>query len=195
MVYSIDNHESFEEVKRLYDQIIETKDNAVATKAVVGRPSTTKPIRDTIPIIVVGNKCDKERQRVVRSEDVRRFVDSHAGVAYVESSAKLNINIEEIFLKLFLMAKLPTEMSPSLHRRVQPNYVSGSGSASTARPRMTIRRRLSDACGTVAPNARRPSIRTDLMILQANQGSIDRLDGPSSRRDSTGSVTSKCEIQ
>ena len=100
-----------------------------------------------------------------------------------------------MFVKLFLLAKLPTEMSPSQHRKIQPSMylgvpgddasttagsgpgsggggggpsMSGSGSSPRSiRHRMvSLRRRLSDACGAVAVNARRPSIRTDLLTLQ-----------------------------
>ena len=31
---------------------------------------------------------------------------------------------------------------------------------------LSIKRRLSDACGVVAPNVRRPSLRTDLRIMR-----------------------------
>ena len=39
----------------------------------------------------------------------------------------------------------------------------GSGRTGTS---LLLRRQLSDACGAVAPNVRRPSIRTDLLLLQ-----------------------------
>lgn len=106
---------------------------------------------------------------------------------------------------MFNLGKLPTEMSPSMHRKVHPTYVPGgkdgggggsspgspagspAGSAASTpgsrspsgsfRKGVSIRRRLSDACGAVAPNARRPSIRTDLLILQTQRslhgGSLD----------------------
>ena len=79
-------------------------------------------------------------------------------------------------------------MNPSLHRRVQPNYVPGQTAKAkeavqgSFRRTMTIRRRMSDACGTVAPNARRPSIRTDLLILQT-QRSVSQDDERGTRRD------------
>ena len=93
-----------------------------------------------------------------------------------------------MFVKLFTLAKLPTEMSPSQHRKIQPttylgvpgedaastaagastagghhgSTISGGSSPRSIRHRMvSLRRRLSDACGAVAINARRPSIRTD----------------------------------
>lgn len=37
---------------------------------------------------------------------------------------------------------------------------------------LSIKRRLSDACGVVAPNVRRPSIRTDLMIMRTKTCSL-----------------------
>lgn len=124
-----------------------------------------------------------------------------------------------MFVKLFLLARLPTEMSPSQHRKIQPStYLgvpgecgSGHGSSSTgcrggsasgsdsssigssnASPRsvrrrmVSLRRRLSDACGAVAINARRPSIRTDLLALQQNRRTL----GSSAQLESIGSSDS-----
>jgi len=128
----------------------------------------------------------------------------------IETSARKDINIEEIFLKLFLLAKLPTEMSPSLHHKVQPSYVGGGGGSgggsggglggspgggslrgtsestggNSIRRRVTLRRRLSDACGAITPNVRRPSIRTDLLLLQTRQeGGGDGSDSSSAKRN------------
>ena len=47
LVYSIDNHSSFEELAQFYEQILRVKD------------------RDSFPMIVVGTKCDLEFQRQV----------------------------------------------------------------------------------------------------------------------------------
>ena len=139
-------------------------------------------------MLIVGNKCDKESEREVGTDELISLADGAPGCGFVESSAKKNVNIEEIFVKLFCLGKLPTEMSPSMHRKVQPSYVpgkdskeeksNGGGSPSGSfRKGVSIRRRLSDACGAVAPNARRPSIRTDLLILQTQRslhgGSLD----------------------
>ena len=157
------------------------------------------------PIVLVGNKCDREADRVVETGELRVLADDIPGCTCgcVEASAKKNLNVEEIFLKLFVLAKLPTEMSPSLHRKVTPNYVrgltpSGSGSGAeggkgglAARRGISIRRRLSDACGAVAPNVRRPSIRTDLLLLQTRQGVSDSDSELSCRR----ADNNKCSIQ
>lgn len=104
---------------------------------------------------------------------------------FIETSAKKNINIEESFTRIFDLGNLPLEMSPSQHRKVHPFYVSGSSSP-TGRKGMSIRRKMSDACGTIAPNVRRPSIRTDLMVAQmrTKTSAISKAD-----------VKEKCVIQ
>ena len=156
-----------------------------------------------IPIIIVGNKTDLEADRVVDTADLRRLTDAFPEHCVgVETSAKRNENVEDVFMKLFLLARLPAEMSPSLHRKIQlsSSYVvvggdsggrgnrtgGGFGEATTetttttrpttpqpprsaSRRMMSLRRRLSEACGAIALNARRPSIRTDLLLLQARQ--------------------------
>jgi hypothetical protein len=50
--------------------------------------------------------------------------------------------------------------------QVTPMYEGRSGSQQSGRL-VSIRRKKSDACGAVAPNVRRPSIRTDLLVAQA----------------------------
>ena len=105
----------------------------------------------------------------------------------IETSAKRDLNINEAFVKLFEIARLPSEMSPSLHRRVtavaERETSSSSSDAAAAKstpgsaaaaaavsggllsPAMSLRRRVSEACGAVAANARRPSVRTDLLMM------------------------------
>ena len=179
-MFSIDNRESFDEVKRLHVQIIEAKGETT--------PTGSRKRKHNVPMVIVGNKCDKEADRQVETSEMRELADLHPGCGWVETSAKKNVNIEEVFLKLFVLAKLPTEMSPSLHRKVNPFYT-GAGSPGSSRRNLTLRRRLSDACGAVAPNVRRPSIRTDLLILQTKQ-SLSDSDVESRARDAT-----KCVIQ
>ena len=192
LVYSIDNQESFEQVKRLQEQVWECKGQSKSDKQSGIRSHSKK--KPDVPMIIVGNKCDKEKSRVIGMDELQSLTEGVNCCDYVEASAKKNINIEEIFMKLFVQANLPQEMSPSLHRRVQPNYVGQAKSKDNAqgssfRRTMTIRRRMSDACGAVAPNARRPSIRTDLLILQTKR-SVSQDDERGTRRDSKN-----CSIQ
>lgn len=139
--------------------------------------------KNSPPVVVVGNKCDRELHRMVTPGELQDLVETMPQCVGLEASAKKNFNVEEIFVQLFFLARLPTEMSPSQHRRVPITYV-GGGSAKMKKglsldgeqvgPGRTtgrvgtslLRRQMSDACGAVAPNVRRPSIRTDLLLLQ-----------------------------
>lgn len=177
-MYSIDNRESFEEVERLCQQIQECKTQC--------RTQTGERRRKFgIPIVVVGNKCDREKSRVIDPSEALHLTEVYENCQFIEASAKKNINIEESFTRIFDLGNLPLEMSPSLHRKVHPFYVSGSSSP-TGRRGMSIRRKMSDACGTIAPNVRRPSIRTDLMVAQmrTKTSAISKAD-----------VKDKCVIQ
>jgi len=55
----MDSRESFEEVVRLREQILETKLSACssANSSGSGRKKTPLP---RVPMVIVGNKCDKE---------------------------------------------------------------------------------------------------------------------------------------
>ena len=102
---------------------------------------------------------------------------------FIETSAKRNNRIDELFYELFVVAGLPLEMAPNQHKRLHPNF----GSPYTLPPplpshkskkcSLSIKRRLSDACGVVAPNVRRPSIRTDLMIMRTKTHSMGTAPG------------------
>ncbi|XP_062567463.1 GTP-binding protein Rhes-like [Saccostrea cucullata] len=178
LVYSIDNRESFEEVERLCQQIQECKTQCRNREG-------ERRQRGAIPVVVVGNKCDKEKSRVIDPAEPLHLTEIYENCMFIETSAKKNINIEESFTRLFDMGNLPLEMSPSLHRKVHPFYVSGSTSQ-TGRKGMSIRRKMSDACGTIAPNVRRPSIRTDLMVAQMRTKSSNL---------TKADVKEKCAIQ
>ncbi|GFS30535.1 dexamethasone-induced Ras-related protein 1 [Trichonephila inaurata madagascariensis] len=78
LVYAINDEESFEEVGRLKELLMEHKScNA--------------------PIVVVGNKCDLEKQRVVEKVVADTIVGIDWENRFVEASAKENINIVRIF--------------------------------------------------------------------------------------------------
>ena len=205
LVYSIDKRESFDEVQRLQDQIFETKARAASSGGDSWRKRNRKQ-PPYVPMVIVGNKCERagaSAGREVETSELMRLADGRPSCGCLEASAKKNINVEEIFLKLFMLANLPTEMTPSLHRKVQPSYVVTS-SPRGSRRRMTLRRRLSDAYGAVTPDVRRPSIRTDLLIVKTKQNltaaASNELDanGGGSRRSggrSSKDTTKKCCIQ
>lgn len=88
LVYSIDDSESFEEIKRLRETIIQVK----------GEPQP--------PIVVVGNKSDlPEDVRAVKIELAEcECIDWDHG--FVECSAKNNENIVNIFSSMLIQARL-----------------------------------------------------------------------------------------
>jgi len=84
LVYSITSDGSFHELNEIRSQIVEIKE-ALNQKYV--------------PLILVGNKCDLSNQRVV-STDTGKARATEWGCPFIETSAKLNINVTETFLKI-----------------------------------------------------------------------------------------------
>jgi len=81
MVYSITDKNSFTELRRYHDMVVEIKDS------------------DNIPMILIGNKCDLESERVIAMcEGVE--VAKTWNCKFMETSAKSRINIEECFIDL-----------------------------------------------------------------------------------------------
>lgn len=78
LVYSIASRTSFDMITIIRDKILNS------TGA------------DTLPMVIVGNKADLEAQRQVSTEEGQQLAESiHA--AFVETSAKSNINIDKAF--------------------------------------------------------------------------------------------------
>lgn len=154
LVFSLDNRESFDEVKRLQKQILEVK-SCLKNK--------TKESAD-LPMVICGNKNDhSEMFRKVRTDEGENLVSSDENCAYFEVSAKKNTNVDEMFYVLFSMAKLPHEMSPSLHRKISIQY------GDTFQQKSFRMRRVKDmdAYGMISPFARRPSVNSDLKYIKS----------------------------
>ncbi|XP_073837438.1 GTP-binding protein Rhes [Musca autumnalis] len=168
LVFSMDSRESFEEVVRLRENILETKWAALNPGSGFKKKALPK-----IPMVLAGNKCDKD-QRTVQLDEVMGYIAGQDNCCvFVECSAKQNYHIDELFYELFTASNLPLEMAPNHHRRVVtvfgapsplPPHSSAGGTKKNA---LSIKRRFSDACGVVTPNARRPSIRTDLNLMRS----------------------------
>ncbi|XP_058139317.1 dexamethasone-induced Ras-related protein 1 [Dasypus novemcinctus] len=159
LVFSLDSRDSFEEVHRLKQQVLDTKSCL---------KSRTKEDVD-VPLVICGNKGDRDSHREVGQREIERLVgDDPRRCAYFEVSAKRNSSVDQMFRALFAMARLPSEMSPDLHRQVSAQHCD-------ALPRKALRgRRLlragggdpGDAVGIVAPFARRPSVHSDLLYIR-----------------------------
>ncbi|KAF8328013.1 ras-like protein [Amanita rubescens] len=81
LIYSITSRNSFEEISTFYQQILRAKD------------------LDYFPVIIVANKCDLEYERQVGINEGRDLA-KHFGCKFIETSAKLRINVDEAFTDL-----------------------------------------------------------------------------------------------
>nr|XP_061803451.1 ras-related protein Rap-1A isoform X3 [Nerophis lumbriciformis] len=68
----------------------------------------------TVPMILVGNKCDLEDERVVGKEQGQNLARQWSNCAFLETSAKSKINVNEIFYDLVrqINRKTPMEKKP-----------------------------------------------------------------------------------
>ena len=78
---------SISEIYRLHKQILRIKDN------------------DNFPMILIGNKCDLQRQREVSNENIEE-IRSQLRIPYLETSAKTRHNVEEAFYELVRQIKV-----------------------------------------------------------------------------------------
>lgn len=81
LVYSITAQSTFNDLQDLREQILRVKDT------------------DDVPMVLVGNKCDLEDERVV-GKDLGRSLATQFNCAFMETSAKAKINVNDIFYDL-----------------------------------------------------------------------------------------------
>eukprot|EP01059_Diplonema_ambulator_P009412 TRINITY_DN19268_c2_g2_i1.p1 TRINITY_DN19268_c2_g2~~TRINITY_DN19268_c2_g2_i1.p1 ORF type:complete len:218 (+),score=52.43 TRINITY_DN19268_c2_g2_i1:37-654(+) len=75
-------------------------ENAVTWKADIDR-KVFLPNNESIPCVLVVNKCDKRRLSEVKSEEeMEQFCADNGFVTWFETSAKANINISAVFERL-----------------------------------------------------------------------------------------------
>eukprot|EP00824_Muranothrix_gubernata_P022079 TRINITY_DN510_c0_g1_i1.p2 TRINITY_DN510_c0_g1~~TRINITY_DN510_c0_g1_i1.p2 ORF type:complete len:226 (-),score=49.34 TRINITY_DN510_c0_g1_i1:59-736(-) len=79
IIFSITSKHSFEETTDFFDRIARVRD---------------KPIKD-VPIVLVGNKCDIEKERAVSKEEAAAKAEGYA-CPYIETSAKTRIHVDEV---------------------------------------------------------------------------------------------------
>uniref|UniRef100_A0A8C5RF56 Ras related dexamethasone induced 1 n=1 Tax=Laticauda laticaudata TaxID=8630 RepID=A0A8C5RF56_LATLA len=160
LVFSLDNRDSFEEVQRLKQQILETK-SCLKNK-------TKEDIE--VPLVICGNKGDRDFYREVESREIEQLLGQDSKKCpYFEISAKKNSSLDEMFQALFTMAKLPNEMSPDLHRKVSVQYCDLLQKKTLKSKKLLkdpSRDGIGEAYGIVAPFARRPSVHSDLMYIR-----------------------------
>jgi len=104
LVYDICQKNSFLDVKSWIEQIIENADN------------------DDIVMILCGNKCDNEKERKISKEEGENLAKNY-GIPFFESSAKNNININEMFETMAqkIFTKIGNKQSSSV--KLTPNSI------------------------------------------------------------------------
>lgn len=90
LVYSITSRQSLEELKPIYEQICQIKGDI-----------------ESIPIMLVGNKNDESQNREVDSSEGEAMAKKWK-CAFMETSAKLNHNVKELFQELLNLEKRRT---------------------------------------------------------------------------------------
>ena len=80
ITFDLTNQESFENVKTWINSIYKQADPSIAK-------------------VLVGNKLDLESERVVSKNEGRKIAQEH-GMEYFETSAKDDINIQEVMLHI-----------------------------------------------------------------------------------------------
>ncbi|KAI8901042.1 small GTPase superfamily [Globomyces pollinis-pini] len=81
LVYAINSRPSFEEIQTFYQQILRVKDC------------------DSIPMTLVGNKCDLDNEREISTNDGKELAQK-MGCRFIESSARYKINVDEAYFSL-----------------------------------------------------------------------------------------------
>uniref|UniRef100_G1LVA0 RAP1B, member of RAS onco family n=1 Tax=Ailuropoda melanoleuca TaxID=9646 RepID=G1LVA0_AILME len=99
LVYSITAQSTFNDLQDLREQILRVKDT------------------DDVPMILVGNKCDLEDERVVGKEQGQNLARQWNNCAFLESSAKSKINVNEIFYDLVRQINRKTPVPGKIRKK------------------------------------------------------------------------------
>jgi len=101
LVYSITSNASFDAAAKLRTNILRIKEEA-----------------GDVPIMLVGNKLDLEAERVVTSDSGRKTAEKW-GAGFIETSAKIPKNVNELFYELVQLINKYREKYPDKtpHRR------------------------------------------------------------------------------
>ena len=83
LVYSITSQKSFEVIKIIYEKLIDVMGKAY------------------VPIVLVGNKTDLHQERAVSFEEGKRCAELWKAT-FLETSAKQNESVDDIFLQLLM---------------------------------------------------------------------------------------------
>merc|ERR1719337_198240 len=94
LVYSITAQSTFNDLQDLREQILRVKDT------------------DDVPMVLVGNKCDLEDERVVGKDQGLNLARQFNNCAFMETSAKAKIGVNDIFFDLVRQINRRTPENP-----------------------------------------------------------------------------------
>ncbi|KAJ7405684.1 hypothetical protein WISP_137834 [Willisornis vidua] len=118
LVYSITAQSTFNDLQDLREQILRVKDT------------------DDVPMILVGNKCDLEDERVVGKEQGQNLARQWNNCAFLESSAKSKINVNESAFCVVFPCIKKEERSKT---KLELQYYNVVGRDGTALPRSSMK--------------------------------------------------------
>jgi len=114
LVYDVTDRNSFNSIRNWINQIQEHASEDVST-------------------ILIGNKCDKEDERVVSTEEGLKLADEY-GVQFIETSARNDLNVEKCFV--------------SIAREVTGKMLDGIGKRSDDKVNLSDQKKISKNCST-----------------------------------------------
>ncbi|KAI9331234.1 small GTPase superfamily [Zopfochytrium polystomum] len=82
LVYSITSQATFNDLVELREQILRVKDT------------------DKVPLVLAGNKCDLEDERVVSKDQGATLAAKWGNATFLETSARRKVNVDEAFFDL-----------------------------------------------------------------------------------------------
>jgi GTPase KRas protein len=96
LVYSISSRSSFTRIQKFHNQIQRVKESSASSPSYPGSPLSSVTPSAPVPIMLVGNKCDRVTEREVSTQEGHALARD-LGCEFVEASAKNCINVEKAF--------------------------------------------------------------------------------------------------
>ena len=150
LVYSISSRDSFNAIKRLYEQIQRVRESSLdgPSPQLGSSPSETSidpALPNYGPVMLVGNKCDLVGDRKVSTRE-GKALGKELRCDFVEASAKYNINVEKAFYDVARELIAQNQQAKStIRRRMLRSRRSGSLQSSYKKGDKSIfERRLAD---------------------------------------------------
>ncbi|TRY70033.1 hypothetical protein TCAL_15048 [Tigriopus californicus] len=99
LVYSITAQSTFNDLQDLREQILRVKDT------------------EDVPMVLVGNKCDLEEERVVGKDQGLNLASQFSNCSFMETSAKAKIGVKDIFFDLVRQINRRTPDNPQKKKK------------------------------------------------------------------------------